>query len=120
MVTAKRIKEGDTAYDTVHAAWIQNGRSAGFGRQGIWGGCLYQVLDVDADHPIIYQVASLGPTTFSETSARERPVTKGWHIINRDHWQEKIWADPYRSGAGHQWKVKATGAPNILEPEDTI
>lgn len=120
MAATKRIKKGDTAYDTVHAAWVENGRSASFTRQGVWGGCLYEILDTNADYPDIYQVASLGPTTFSETSARERPLTKGWHIINRDYWHEEIWAKPHRPGAGYEWRVKMTGAPNSLEPENTI
>ena len=117
---SKRIQPTDSEYATIHAAWVENGRPAQLERMGAWGGCVYRILDTSANEPDFYQYASRGPTTFSETSAREKPLTKGWHLVNRDYWKQKLWTEPYAPGAGFKLRASMVGAPNDLEPTETV
>lgn len=115
---SKKIVSGDSAYDTIHEAWVENGRPSQMDRMGAWGGALYHILDASADCPDFYQVASLGPTLFNEDNASERPTQKGWWLINRDYWRQKVRTKHRR--AGSTLKIEMIDAPNELEPGETI
>ena len=110
-----KIAQGDSVYDTIHTVWVANERSAMFDRQGEWGGALYRVLDTSADYPDFYQIASMPATTFNEDSASETPTQKGWHIVNRDWFYEKMW----QNWEG-KWKVTRPKIPNKLTPMETV
>ena len=84
MSASKPIVRGDADYDTIWDVWVENGRSSTFDRQGEFGGALYHVIQTGDEYPTIYQTASLGPTTFDENSAAEKPITEGWHLLNRN------------------------------------
>jgi hypothetical protein len=112
-----RIVHGDEAYDTVWAAWVENGRPSQFDREGAFGGALYRVLDTSQEYPDFYQFASLGPTRFSDTSAAEKPTESGWAMANADGYlTERVYFDRH----GNPRKVEMIDAPNKLEPEETV
>jgi len=109
-----KIVQGDTVYDTVHAAWLSNGQPSQFERYGEFGGALYRVLDTTETYPDFYQFGSLGPTVFSEDSASERPTERGWHILNRRyHYLKAKWKFNGRV------KITAPELPNELSPDET-
>jgi len=110
-MASKQITTDHEDYDAIHADWRRNGSPGQFDRAGKadlgYGGAVYRVLDVEAENPIFYQYASLGPTTWDEDNKGK--VTKGWDFINEEGWYQKLWQD--RGGRFH---TEMKDAPNIL------
>jgi len=113
---SKKISYGDTAYDTVYTAWVENGRPHQFDRMGSWGGALYRVVDPSQTYPDFYQARSELPTEFNDNSASSSPSQKGWWLQNRSYGMIKGWWT-YK-GAPHTKLRKYQG--NELDPEDTV
>ena len=113
-MASKAIHPSDDAYDVVHTAWVENGRTATFERMGDWGGALYRVLDRDVDEPVIFQTESMPPTEFSNTEPWGRGIEMGWAFANdlglstEEYWDED-----------DGLHVKMVPRPNELEPNDT-
>lgn len=85
-----RIRYGDEGYDTLHAAWVTNGRPKGtFDRSDFWGGAIYRVrvpsdtVDFDGDaSPDFFMLTSMGPTVVDEETGKV--TQEGWHLANQE------------------------------------
>lgn len=117
-MASKRIRFGDESYGTIWQAWVANGRSCQFDREGKWGGALYRVhvpegVAWDAEtSPDFYQYASLGPT---EIDSKGKVVKEGWHLASkRDGFGVELWLDDQPGVAGSQVKVRHRPMPNEL------
>lgn len=79
---SKRITPSDEGYDSIHDAWVENGRAAQFDMQGDFGGAIYKVLDTKAENPDFYRAASMHPTTVDEFG---NVTNEGWLMANKEH-----------------------------------
>lgn len=84
-----RIRYGDEGYDTLHAAWVTNGRPTGtFDRSGFWGGAIYRVrvpegVDFDGSvYPDFFMITSMGPTVIDEETGKV--TQEGWQLANQE------------------------------------
>jgi len=111
MPVSKRIESGEECYEEIYKDWVANGRTPSFDREGNFGGCRYRVLDITADRPDFYQVASLGPTIFHD-SAR---VTPGWALLNDKYSRLRF----TERADGNGWRVDMIETPNALNPSET-
>lgn len=78
-------------YDSILEDWEAAGRPSQFSRDGSFGGAIYQVLgDRTVAQPTFYQIASLGPTLWNDSSAAEHPYQEGWYHVNRHYMRLKV------------------------------
>jgi hypothetical protein len=94
-----RITPAHSDYAAIHAAWVTNGRSHQFDREGAFGGAVYRCLDPSQDEPDFYIAFSRGPTTVDDRGN----VTKGWHVVNQDYLSLRV-------------KLNGRGLPVIRRP----
>jgi hypothetical protein len=103
MTSPIRIKPTADGYETLHDAWVENGRSSQFSVEGDFGGAIIEVVDTSAEEPDFYQMASLGPT---EVDSRGAITEEGWPAMNKDWLYLRM-----RRRHNGRWEVEAPKRP---------